>query len=358
MATRGSLLRLARHLRGFTQTKTAENLGMAQAVYSRMENDLVEIDDPTIIKAASFFRLPQSFFALSDTVYGPPVSVHPMLRGHSGVTSRELDMITAELNLRVFHLQRFLEYVDFKPTLDLPRLDVEQYPTPAAIADTVRRHWQMPSGPVSNLTKLMERAGVIIGYSDFAGAGVSGVTFSVPGRPPLVLLNPNHPADRVRFTLAHELGHMVMHRFPTPTMEEEANQFASAFLIPSKDIGEAFRGRKITLELLAALKLEWRVSMQSLLYAAQSGQFVTSNQARYLWSQISAKGWKIREPANLDFAHDRPSVMPSILRALIVDIGLQKWEIVEPSGLYEEEFDKLYALHEEVAPRPRLRIVV
>lgn len=357
MATRGSLLRLARHLRGFTQKISAERLGVAQAVYSRMENDLVEIDDAAIGKAASVFDLPVEFFDLKDTVYGPPVSVHAMLRGNSQVTARDVDMITAELNLRLIHLRRFLENVDLNRSIDIPRLDIEQYESPAEVADTVRRHWQLPSGPIKNLTRLLERGGAIIGHSDFGGAGVSGVTFSAPGQPPLILLNPSHPADRVRFTLAHELGHMVMHRFPTPAMEHEANHFASVFLFPRRDLRAALRGRKVTLATLAALKPEWKMSVQGILYAAQREQIISQNQARYLWTQISAKGWKTKEPPNLDFAHDQPTVLPTIIKAHLEELGFEKAEVLRMARVHEWEFDQFYPITNDSPTRPRLRIV-
>lgn len=357
MATRGSMLRLARHLRGFTQKKTAEQLGVAQAVYSRMENELVEVDDEYIKMAAIAFNLPTGFFDLADTVYGPPVSIHPMLRGASDVTARELDMITAELNIRLFHMRRFLEEMELNPSLELRRLDVEQYGSPADIADLLRRHWQVPSGPIKNLTRLAERAGIVVGYSDFGGASVSGVTFAAPGCPPLVLLNPSHPADRVRFTLAHELGHLVMHRFPTPNMEEEANLFASAFLFPRKELSETLRGRKVSLSLLAALKPEWKVSMQGILYAIQREGIITPNQARYLWQQIAARGWKTREPANLDFEHDQPTVLPTIIKAIRQDLGFARADIRSITQIYDEEFDRLYPYDSAAGTRPRLRIV-
>lgn len=357
MATRGSLLRLARHLRGFTQKKSADLLGVAQAIYSRMENDLVEIDDAMIQKASKVFSLPPDFFDLKDPVYGPPVSVHPTLRGDSQVTARDVDMITAELNLRLIHLRRFMDSVELRQALEIPRLDVERYASPAEIADTVRRHWQVPRGPIKNLTRLLERAGVIIGYSDFSGAGVSGVTFSAPGQPPMILINPSHPADRVRFTLAHELGHLVMHRFPTPDMEKEANEFASVFLFPRNELRDALRGRKVTLALLAALKPEWKMSMQSILYAIEREGIVTKNQSRYIWTQISTKGWKLSEPANLDFEHDRPSVLPTILKTHFEDFGFAKEEVLRLSRVYEGDFDRFYPPSGGEADRPRLRIV-
>lgn len=330
---------------------------MAQAVYSRMENDLVETDDVIISLAAKSFDLPPNFFNLEDTVYGPPVSVHTMRRGNSQVTARDVDMITAELNLRLIHLRRFLDNIDITPSLSVPRLDVERYESPADIADMVRRHWQMDSGPVHNLTRLLERAGVVVGYSNFHGAGVSGVTFSAPGQHPLILINPDHPADRVRFTLAHELGHLVMHRFPTPEMEVEANHFASVFLFPRRDLKTAFRGRKVTLSLLAALKPEWKVSMQGILYVAQRENLITKNQARYLWAQISSNGWKTREPSSLDFEHDRPSVLPTIIKSMLDDLGFEKDEVLSMSRVYQKDFDLLYPMPKETEQRPRLRII-
>ena len=92
-----------------------------------------------------------------------------------------------------------------------------------------------------------------------------------------------------------------MHRFPTATMEDDANRFAASFLMPTADIRVSFEGRRITLELLASLKLEWKVAMQALLMRAKSLGFVDHNQNRYLWQQLSSRGWRLSEPPELDF---------------------------------------------------------
>jgi Zn-dependent peptidase ImmA (M78 family)/transcriptional regulator with XRE-family HTH domain len=358
MAAFGDLLRLARQLRGYTQKRTSEELGIAQAVLSRLENGLIDPDEQLIEKASRAFRLPESFFSMTDTIYGPPVSVHAMLRGKADISARDIDMITAELNIRLMHLRVFLENVDFNSVLSVPQLDIERYESPEKVAAIVRAHWKLPRGPVKNLTRLLEQAGIIVADSDFHGAGVSGVTFAAPGRPPIVLINRDHPADRIRFTLAHELGHLVMHQFPTPDMEDEANRFASALLLPPEEVKEAFAGRKVTLELLASLKREWKVSMQGLLMSAQRLRAVSDNQARYLWQQISARGWRTKEPASLDFPHDPPSVLPSIIKAHVQELGFAAGELFEMSRLYEEDFTSMYGdLNENKPMRPRLRIV-
>ena len=90
---------------------------------------------------------------------------------------------------------------------------------------------------------------------------------------PMIVLNSEQPSDRLRFTLAHELGHLVMHRFPGPEMETEANDFASALLMPKNEITIALRGRRIDMATLAAFKPEWRVSMQAILSCAIVGTY-------------------------------------------------------------------------------------
>ena len=186
MSTAGDMLRLARQRLGLTQKSAAKRLGVVQPVLSRIENGVSEPDPVFLKKAGRVYELPVSFFESLDPVYGPPVSVHAMLRGKSVVTGRDVDMITAELNIRLMHLRRFLEGVDFEPTIDIPTLDVEQYGTPEKIAATVRAHWGLPPGPIKNLTQMLERAGVIIGWSKLGGASVCGVTYREPGKPPLI----------------------------------------------------------------------------------------------------------------------------------------------------------------------------
>ncbi|MBA2589539.1 MAG: XRE family transcriptional regulator [Alphaproteobacteria bacterium] len=359
MSSVGDMLRLARQRLGFTQKPAASKLGIMQPLLSRFENGISDPDDEFLLKAGRVYDVPRSFFDVKEPVYGPPVSVHPMPRAKADVTARDLDMVTAELNIRVMQMRRFLEAVDFEPTKDIPLLDVDQYGSPEKVAAVVRAHWNIPSGPIKNLIAIVERAGVVIGTSDFGGAAISGMTFRVPGQPPLVLLNSQHPADRLRFTLAHEIGHLVMHRFPTPEMEVQANQFASALLLPREEMKQAFAGRTVNLALLASLKPEWRVAMQALLVRAHSLGYITDNQNRYLWQQISSRGWRLREPPELDFEAERPGVLPSILTAHLTQLGYSIADLSNFIPLHEHEFSRMYGIAApETSPnRPKLRIV-
>jgi Zn-dependent peptidase ImmA (M78 family)/transcriptional regulator with XRE-family HTH domain len=357
MAANADMLRLARQRRGFQQVEAARLLGIDQSFLSRLENGLVEIRDDLLLKAAQVYDLPLSFFNLREPVYGAPVSVHPMWRKKADVAAREMDCVIAELNFRVMHLRRFFEGAEIKNTSDLPRMDIEEYGSAEDIAALVRAHWRVPAGPIRNLTLLAEKAGALVAHSPLAGASISGVTFAVPGMPPLIVLNSDQPADRMRFSLAHELAHMIMHRFPTPNMEQEANAFAVALLMPASDIRPYFVGRRIDLATLASLKPEWRVSMAALLMRAHKLEFLRDNQHTYLWKQISARGYRLREPPELDFAAEQPELLDQIIRLHFDALGYTPADLSKLLSIHEREFRSLYRLGDDGPKKARLTIL-
>jgi Zn-dependent peptidase ImmA (M78 family) len=339
------MLRVARQLRGLQQGEAAGRLGVTQATLSRIENKITTvIGDDLIERAVQAYDLPRSFFYQPDPVLGAPVSVHPLWRKKASVTARDLDVIIAELNVRVMHMRRLLEAVELEATYKLPRLDIETHEDPEAVAGLVRAQWNMPVGPVQNLTRTLEAAGIVVVHSSLGGSAVDGVTFSAPGLPPLIVLNHDQPADRMRFTLAHELGHLVMHRGqPTKEMEDEANLFASAFLMPARDIRSALT-RRIDVRLLAELKPIWRVSMQGLLYRAGRLGLLTENQQRYLWQQFSVNRWRTREPVELDFPREPATILPDLLDAHTKQLGYTISDLAQLLHVNQTELSSLYGI--------------
>jgi Zn-dependent peptidase ImmA (M78 family)/transcriptional regulator with XRE-family HTH domain len=350
------MLRLARQRRQLSQIDAAALLGVDQSLLSRIENGVAEARDELLLRAQESYDLPRSFFFLTDPVYGAPVSVHPMWRKKADVTGREMDGVVAELNIRSMHLRRLLEGAEFVAGSNVPRMDIEDFGDPSKIAGLVRAHWKVPSGPIKNLTALVERAGVLVVHSPLSGASISGVTFSPPGMPSMIVLNSAQPADRLRFTLAHELGHLVMHRFPSAKMEEEANAFASDLLMPASDIAPYFVGRRVDLSLLAGLKPEWRVAMSALLMRATSLSAVSKHQAQYLWKQMSARGLRLREPPELDFEPERPSVVTSMLELHRNTLGYTDPELAAFLHVRESGLRETYGIAAE-AKRARIAIV-
>jgi hypothetical protein len=124
-------------------------------------------------------------------------------------------------------------------------------------------------------------------------------------------------------------------------MEREANTFSGAFLAPATDIGPYFSRRRIDLALLANLKPEWRMAMAALLYKAKQLGFVNDNQTRYLWQQFTAHKIRMREPPELDFPPEKPSLMSKLLSLHIEELGYSISELASMLFMQEEELASL-----------------
>ncbi|MFA5183554.1 MAG: XRE family transcriptional regulator [Syntrophales bacterium] len=349
-----NLLLLARQARSMNQATLAKSVAIGQGHLSKIENGLNNPTEELVKRFSKVLAFPISFFYQPARVY-LPASFHQRMKRSVG--ERDLDRINAENNIRILNIYKLLQSVEYKPEFPMPQFDIDEFNgNTEKIAELVRRAWLLPRGPIMNLTECIERAGALIIWCDFGDSAVDGVTLSIHNIPPCIFINYKQPADRMRFTLAHELGHIVMHQIPSPDMEKEANEFASAFLMPRSDIQASFRV-KITLPYLASLKPIWRVAMQALLMRAKALGAVDTYQNSYLWRQINRQKIKFHEPPELDFPHEMPTVFPKLLKIHLEHLGYSIDELAKILHLYPDDFQQLYQFPNRLSGNGHLRIV-
>jgi Zn-dependent peptidase ImmA (M78 family)/transcriptional regulator with XRE-family HTH domain len=352
-----SLLLLARQYRERSQSEVARAASLTQGHYSRIENGLLP-EGPSaenVARIAKALSFPEAFFHQSERAVGMPLSVHPFHRRKQSISDRELKRVHAELNFRLIHLRKLLEAVETERVLPLPWIDVDEGGGPREIARKIRVAWMIPPGPVDNLTALAERAGIIVVWCDF-NAPIDGVTMNVPGMPACIFLNRAIPADRLRASLAHEIGHVIMHRVPTDTIEDEAYTFGAELLVPERELRRDLIGGRITLERLARLKAKWRVSMQFILYQASELECLAPYQSQYLWKQISRLGWRTREPAETDFKPEQPALFPRLLSLHAEELGYELPEFVELLHMDPNDLRRMYGI-QDTSQRSFLHLV-
>lgn len=353
------LLVLARHYRARSQADVAEAAGLDQGHYSRIERGMLNAPPrPENVQAiARVLDFPESYFSQSDELSGLPLSLHDASwRKRASVLAGDLKRLHAELNLRIMHIRRYLQAVDVAGELPLPRMDAEDAGGADKVAQYLRRAWMVPSGPIKSLTGLCERAGVLVILCDFPEK-IDGVTMRLRDVPPLIFLNKNAPPDRSRHSLAHELGHLVMHSVPTDRMENEADTFAGELLAPMAELRSDLIGGRITLDRLVQLKKFWRVSVASIVYRASKSGLLSENQSSYLWRQISAKGWRKREPDETQFDYESAKLFTHVLSLHEKDLGYDAADFGRMLHLSANEVRTLYGVNGGDKVRRHLAIV-
>lgn len=329
---------LARESRGLTQKELAKKSGIGQSVISKYENDMLEISDENLTQIANVLKYPIPLFTQQEFIlgFGSTCLYH---RKRQTISVHDLRRIQAKINLIRMHIARLLLSAEIESKYEFPCFDISEYDdNPESIADLVRRSWRLPLGPIRNLVDVIERSGAIVVPLRFETRKLDAISQWPNNMPPIIFINVEMPWERIRFSLAHELGHLIMHKAPTVDQEAEANNFASAFLMPKRDISSDLRN--LTIPQAAQLKPYWRASMQALIYRAHELRQITKSQYTSLFTQISRHGFRTHEPNPLT-----PET-PNILRNLIeVHLRQHQYTIPELSArlnLFVKEFESNY----------------
>ena len=310
-----------------------------------MESGLLGVSDDMIDRLSIVLNYPKDFFYFNDQVYGHGISMIGELyyRKRKNVPDKVLDKISARINIRRMHLIRLLRAIEIKNNL-FETFEFNEYNgNVERVARALRATWLLPKGPVKNLTKTIEDAGGIVIEFDFETKTIDATSQWFPDLPPLFFINVNSPADRLRFSLAHELGHVVMHKICKPDleiMEKEANNFASEFLMPRTDISKSLDN--ISLPQIANLKPYWRVSMAALLHRAYDLKKITPRQYQYFWMQMGKAGYRTKEPPEFDIPKETPSLLREIIDTYRHKLGYTSKELSLLLGLHEQEIMSIY----------------
>jgi Zn-dependent peptidase ImmA (M78 family)/transcriptional regulator with XRE-family HTH domain len=331
---------LARESRGLTQRALAKAIAVAQGTISKIENGQAIASDEMVQKISSVLQYPVEFFSERPEFRNLPIVFY---RKRIRVSATLLKQLRARLNIVRQHTVKLVRSADL-PETQIPLVDLKEYRSdPGRVAQELRIRWHLPRGPVDNLTKVLEDAGILIVRTDFGTDRVDAISIYEPPEeiPPLILINKSIPGDRYRFTLAHETGHLVLHHhlpLPNENIEDEANSFAGEFLLPAKDI----RGflQRCTLQKLASLKPYWKVSMQALLMRASQLSLINDRQKYSLWKQISAAGYKISEPFALE--PEKPSLFGELIDFHLNDLGYSEASMTGLLHLELHEFRSNY----------------
>lgn len=341
------MIQLARESRGYTQTELAIELGIPQGNLSRMETgDYVGIKEELLGKFSTVLNYPESFFyqtneiSISDTHYRKTVSLD----------QRTKLQAEAIMNIYKFNVEEMLRSLDLS-TNNIPFL--KDYETPEKVAKYLRSYWKIPRGAVDNLTDILEQNGIIVIQVDFGTDKLDGRTIIANTGHPIIFLNSKFSGDRMKLTCAHELGHVLLHINSIPVMardeEDEAFRFASEFLMPIEEVKYDIDDN-LSIEKLIDLKRIWKVSIQSILFRAQKQELVKYNRCRYLWSIISSKGWRKKEP--IDVPKETPTLLNRMSNMFINELEFSKAELANLFKLNESE------LIERYFPQPnKLRVV-
>lgn len=342
---------LAREARGLTQVEFAKAIELEQGSVSKIENGLIPISDAILNKIVEVLDFPKSYFLRP----GYPDRIKGLHRRKLTMPAVELKQFTAWMTIAEEHLLRLTRSMEL-PKTNLPSWDVSTDGTPKEAARYVRNFWKITKGRLLNLSKLLEDNGVIIIPLELGT--IDGFSTYIESRIPVIFLNRLSSGDRQRLTIAHELGHLVMHfgqkLSDDRDVEQEAYSFGGEFLIPEEDFVQSFKKNinpnRISLDRLAQLKLFWHVSMQAILKRAYELELISKDQYSYQWRVFNAKGMRYNEGVNIP--NEQPMLLKEIFEEYQKVLTYSTRDLANMLFMNEGDFLNVY-----YSFRPKLKLV-
>lgn len=350
---RGERLKNARLFRGKTLTELSVITGISKQSLSLYENNHNKPDYEKNGIIASALRFPYEFFLQEDECKTTTEVTYFRSLASATKMSRTTQSLKLEFVAKMYEV--LLEYIDF-PVLNLPNVDftgndnefddvenekmafeIEQ------IATSVREHWGLGDAPIQNLQLILEKNGIIVTGFDTNEDKIDAFsqrTILNNGEVFFICVDQgSKPEGRIRFDMAHELGHIILHPWSESlelvTKEEfkmrerQANIFASAFLLPRNSFGNDVQAYPTDLKYYQWLKKKWKSSIQSMAYRSNQLGIVSDNQFQYMMRQISKNGWRQKEPDDIPFYLNE-----NIFQGAI-DLLIEK-HILSPSSLLRQ----------------------
>jgi Zn-dependent peptidase ImmA (M78 family)/transcriptional regulator with XRE-family HTH domain len=346
------MFRLAREMRGISQTALAALSGIPQPLLSRIEANVYSPASAEIERVAEALEFPPDFFLEPDA----PAAA-PLFRKRAIRSVKKTRMIQARINVAVLAARRILEAgIEINTPTSFPEPGEISREDPARASQALRSAWLLPNGRIDDLTAAIEAAGGVVLHVDFGSDDVSAAFVSALGDPRLwFLVNSRERAgDRVRLSLAHELGHAVLHRYlpvqDDRLLEPEAYAFASTFLLPPEEFDIHVKP-EFTLRQARDLKRTYWVSLQAIIRAARDRDLVTPAHYVSLCKQISARRWRTDEPDEVPV--ERPVIWPEALAVHRHRHGFEDDELAAIARLQPSDLATLF-------PRdfpPRFRVL-
>ncbi len=326
----GEKLRKALQFRGMRMAELARRTGISRQSLSLYANDENQPSAKNIITISTELGFPANFFMTEDGNKTSTQNIYFRSQASARKMDQNAEKIKVDYTARMYEVLQ--DYIDF-PGLSLPdtmnfrnhitepenmeadqvRDDIEK------LAADVRKEWALGNGPIENLQYLLASHGIIVvGFNDVDNkidAFTQKVFLKGRGAVYIIALATGFkPMTRLRFDMAHELGHILMHNWDDDNeslektqfnnLERQANMFASAFLLPADSFRQDILPYANKLEYYRFLKGKWKVSMQAMMYRAREIGVISGSQFVYLMRKVSAnherKNEKGDKPGTLD----------------------------------------------------------
>lgn len=346
-------IKQARQSRGFSMAELSELLDKSRQVISQYELGKTTPSPMIIAQMSRILNYPMHFFSKplpENTTSSSPV----FFRSKKTTTIKGKEAAVAKIEI-FREIDGYLrQYVDFQKP-EFPKINYVESEKPLenelieSYAIKLREHWRLGNGPIDNLMNVVQKNGIMVSKMVFGHKKIDAFSVWYNRIPYIFLSSDKYTNVRTRFDIAHELGHLLMHSdyFSTKDikknvihekLEDEANRFAGAFLMPDSTFSKDVYSTSI--DHFIQLKAKWKTSIASMIYRCDNLGMLTSSQVKYLKDQMTARAFWRREPLDNTMPIEQPFAHKQAINLLLENDVVTAYDITNSIACDASEIEQ------------------
>lgn len=334
----GNRIKIARLYRGLTQEQLAEKINLKKQELSNYENNKVEIKFETMMLLIKELSFPYKYFTQEDFEIKYSLTFFRSL--FTTAKKYKIQQI-----VKIHHLAKICSilnnYVEF-PKLNLPPSDC--FNSPEDAANTLRKFWNLENKPIKNIIRLVESHGIVVTKFKTEDGSIDAFSNFIDDTWIIALSENKDTAARIHFDVAHELGHILLHKYNQnyndldsitreefKNMENEANRFASSFLLPKDKLMEDINqyNPNCKLDYFVQIKKIWHVSIAAIIYRLYNLEVIDYHKYTNLFKAMNKKNWLKNEPYDNTISTSQPSLLRDSIDILLDNDVFNAHSLVE-----------------------------
>lgn len=335
---RGDKLESALTYRGMTLAELADRIGVSKQSVSQYKLNQSSPSFEVLLKMINVLEFPLEYFYEKNKF---ELNVgNTYFRASSKMQKKE-EYMQSEKTKMIGIIHSFLnEYIEF-PTLNLPQIDDQLSIEEKAME--LRRYWELGDEPISDMIYVLEKNGIIVSSMNTETDSIDAYNQKqvIDGAVQyiVVLGNDKKSLTRRQFSAAHELAHIILHdgflELKDMTTEElrkienEAHEFASAFLLPKSEFSKDVNLYPTSLEYYVELKKKWKASISAMIVRANRLDILSYSSYQSLMKKMSKLGWRKEEPLDNSLIMNNPTIFSKAIDILLDNEILNEEEIIE-----------------------------
>jgi Zn-dependent peptidase ImmA (M78 family)/DNA-binding XRE family transcriptional regulator len=316
----------ARVLNGLSLQDLSDKLNkkVSRQALHKYEKGEVVPDSEMIGLLSEALKVRPDFFFRETKVDLGPIEFRKLTRLPAKEENKLVEQVRDQLS-RYLELE---EIIALESSFENPvkGLTIHSFDDADNAAQMVRKAWKLGCDPIFNCIELLEDNNIKVIEVE-SNEAFDGMQTWINGNIPVIAINTAKikSGDRKRFTVLHELAHLLLSFFEGITSKEKekyCHQFAGAMLLPKetaiKELG--LSRNKLMIQELGALKMQYGISIQAIVVRARDLKIISESYYTQFFFYINQMGWRAQEPYTYEGVEESYRFKQLLFRALAEEL--------------------------------------